>query len=112
MSGCGYPTVSPKTYEIAKALYSACNRQSDAHVELVSETIQAAKDGGEITSREASWLETIVDQARQGEWEAAMLECRKLMEDQIGREGSTSPHSHGGADVSQAALTYAVLRTG
>lgn len=83
--GCGYPEVSPRTYEISKALYSACNRRSEDHLTKVAGQIAASRDAGEITGSEATWLEDIVATARGGDWEAAMLETRQMMEDQIDR---------------------------
>ncbi|QDU41012.1 hypothetical protein Mal4_53770 [Maioricimonas rarisocia] len=83
VSGCGYPEVSPKTYELAKALYSACNRRSPEHLEKVDHLAEAARESGEITEKESQWIRNIVEQARSGEWEPAALESRQLMEDQV-----------------------------
>ncbi len=83
LAGCGYPEVSPKTYEISKALYSACNRQSEEHLSKVAELIESHLENGELTEREAKWLREIVQEAESGNWEAATLEARQLMEDQI-----------------------------
>ncbi|QDT29698.1 hypothetical protein Enr10x_50530 [Gimesia panareensis] len=85
LSGCGYPEVSPKTYEISKALYSVCNQKSQERLEAVEELIQSSLEQEEISEREAEWLGEIIRQARQGEWEAALRETRQIMEDQVGR---------------------------
>lgn len=85
LPGCGYPDVSPKTYELAKALYSACNRQSEEQLARVVELIETTNEAGEISDREAKWLTAIVDQADAGEWEQAMSEARQLLEDQSTR---------------------------
>ncbi len=82
-AGCGYPEVSPKTYEISKALYSACNRKSAEHVTKASELIEVHHESGNLSEREAKWLREIVRDAESGSWEAATLEARQLMEDQI-----------------------------
>lgn len=81
-AGCGYPEVSPKTYELVKALYSACNRRSEEHLEKVEALTEAARESGEITDRESQWIREIVEQARNGEWEPATLESRAILEDQ------------------------------
>jgi|GEM_PF-576102 len=81
-AGCGYPEVSPRTYELATALYSACNRRSEEHLEKVEALTEAARESGEITDRESQWIREIVEQARNGEWEPATLESRALLEDQ------------------------------
>lgn len=85
LAGCGYPEVSPQTYAIAKALYSVCNQKSQERLETVQELIQKSLEQEEISVREADWLGEIIKQARQGEWEAALLETRQIMEDQTGR---------------------------
>ncbi len=85
LTGCGYPDVSPKTYEISKALYSACNRKSEEHVSKVSELIESHLESGDLSEREANWLRAIVRDAENGKWEAATLEARQLMEDQVHR---------------------------
>ncbi|MFG0332969.1 MAG: hypothetical protein ACF8TS_06355 [Maioricimonas sp. JB049] len=83
VSGCGYPEVSPTTYELAKALYSACNRRSEEHVEKVDALAGAALKADEITEKESRWIRQIVEQARGGKWEPAALEARQMMEDQV-----------------------------
>lgn len=85
LPGCGYPKVSPGTYEVAKSLYSACNRQSEPHLDRAAETIARLRRSAEITAREAEWLTEIVTTARAGHWEDAMLTAREIMEDQIDR---------------------------
>ena len=82
MAGCGYPEVSPKTYEIANALYSASNRQSAEHIDkavAITEELLAAE---EISEREAGWLKAIAEQARSGDWDGAAAEARSLIADQ------------------------------
>lgn len=85
LNACGYPEVSPKTYEISKALYSICNQKSKERLETVTKLIQSSLESQEITESEANWLNEIVAQAHEGEWESATLEARQLMEDQVGR---------------------------
>ncbi|QDT35050.1 hypothetical protein [Thalassoglobus polymorphus] len=85
LTGCGYPDVSPKTYEISKALYSACNRKSDEHVSKISKLIESHLESGDLSEREAKWLRVIIHNAEEGRWEAATLEARQLMEDQVHR---------------------------
>ena len=84
-SGCGYPEVSPKTYEISKALYSVCNQKSEERLAAVEKLIQSSLEQNEINDSEAQWLNGIIKQAREGNWEAAMQESRQMMEDQAGR---------------------------
>ncbi|WP_298861605.1 hypothetical protein [uncultured Gimesia sp.] len=85
LNACGYPEVSPKTYEISKALYSVCNLKSEERLQVVKALIQSSLEKKEINKNEADMLNEIVAQAQANEWEEAMLESRNLMEDQIGR---------------------------
>ncbi|MCA9074724.1 MAG: hypothetical protein KDA93_06810 [Planctomycetaceae bacterium] len=82
--GCGYPEVSPKSYELATALYSACNRRSEEHLAKVSDLMETHAKSGDITNREFEWLQAIVEQAEEGDWEAAASEARQIMNDQVG----------------------------
>lgn len=84
--GCGgYPEVSPKTNELAMALYGACNRKSEDSLTKASELIDQAHQANEINSSEQKWLQQIVEKAESGDWEEAMLEAREIMDDQAGR---------------------------
>ncbi|QDT45289.1 hypothetical protein Pan241w_54090 [Gimesia alba] len=85
LSGCGYPEVSPKTYEISKALYSVCNQKSEERLLVVEKLIQSSLEQNEINESEAQWLNEMITQAREGDWEAAMQESRQMMEDQAGQ---------------------------
>lgn len=85
LAGCGYPEVSPKTYEIAKSLYAACNQKSEERLVAVEKLVQSSLEQQEISEREAQWLNAIINRAREGSWETAMQESRRLMEDQAGR---------------------------
>ncbi|MCA9074684.1 MAG: hypothetical protein KDA93_06605 [Planctomycetaceae bacterium] len=84
-NGCGYPQVSPKSYELTKALYSACNRRNEEHLARVAEVLDSTKTAGDISDRESKWLHAIIDKARAGEWESAAREARQIMEDQVDR---------------------------
>ncbi len=59
VSGCGYPDVSPKTYEVANALYAAANRRSIEHVEKALAVTDELIAAGDISEREADWLRSI-----------------------------------------------------
>lgn len=85
LAGCGYPEVSPKTYEISKALYSVCNQKSEERLVAVEKLIQHSLEQNEINDSEAKWLNGMITQAREGAWETAMQESRRMMEDQAGQ---------------------------
>ena len=83
--GCGYGEVSPKTYELAKALYNISNRKLDD--KLADVKLQIAEELGkeEISKQEANWLNEIVERAERQEWGNAMKSARRMMEDQVAK---------------------------
>lgn len=81
--GCGYGKVSPTTYEIAKSLYSISNRKLGDHLHLAKEQIVKSRENGDISDKEAKWLNAIVEHAEQERWEKAMNSARRIMEDQV-----------------------------
>lgn len=84
IQGCQqYGTVSPKTYEIASALYSVCNRHDAGRLPVVDGLINDAQQAAEISESEAGWLREIVRSAHQGDWEQAMLDARTMMSEQV-----------------------------
>ena len=83
ISGCGYGEVSPKTYELAKSLYSISNRKLSDKLDVAKEQIQLAHAGQEISDQEASWLHDIVERAENERWDQAMKSARRIMEDQV-----------------------------
>ncbi len=85
LNGCGYPEVSPKTYELSKALYSVCNQKSEERLQTVQKLIQSSLEQKEINDSEADWLNGIIAQAQEGNWATATQEVRQMMEDQIDR---------------------------
>jgi hypothetical protein len=82
--GCGYGSVSKTAYDHATALYSIANRRAEDKLGQISEQIATARTRGELSEQEATWLEAIVDDARQGRWDAALDASRAMMEDQVG----------------------------
>ena len=80
--GCGYGEVSSATYQYAKALYSICNR-AESQLVQAGEQIEAARSRGELSEQEAKWLKQILDDAAEGDWEAATKDVRRMMEDQV-----------------------------
>ncbi|TWU07243.1 hypothetical protein CA54_56480 [Symmachiella macrocystis] len=85
LSGCGYPQVSPKAYEISKALYSVCNQKSTERLPAISELIEDALADGSLQETEGVWLNDIVTAGQNGDWESAARESRRIMDDQVGR---------------------------
>lgn len=79
----GYGEVNAKTYDYAKALYSICNRRAEPGLDKIESMIARSVDAGEISATEAEWLNDIIAQARQGEWEVAAKNSRRMLADQV-----------------------------
>ena len=84
LPGCGsYGEISPQAYQYSQALYSICNRCDEAKLARLVDQLAIAREKQELTGTEAAWLNDIVATAKAGEWPAATLAARQLMEDQI-----------------------------
>ena len=72
-------------YNLTIALYRVCNQQDEEGLLEIAVHLDQAIDanGGADPQQEA--LESIVQDARAGQWESAMRECRSLLEDQARR---------------------------
>lgn len=83
MVGCGYGEVSPTAYGYAKALYTLSNTQAADRIDEVANKIASAVAAGEVTQREADWLNDICDQCRSGDWAGAQQAAKRIMRDQV-----------------------------
>lgn len=84
LTGCGdYQGISPTAYQYAKALYNVTNRKRSEKLDEVNNLITSSKREGTITTKEADWLLEIVNDAREGNWEAAQKTARQMMRDQV-----------------------------
>lgn len=83
--GCGYGEVGEAGYEYSKALYAITNRQAADRLAEVAVRIEGAVAADELSSREAAWLQDIVEKAESGDWKEANRECRELMNAQVKR---------------------------
>ena len=82
LSNRGYGEVSPQTYEFSKALVGACQSQSEERLRQV-EMLLAGVEGASLPDHERRWIQTMIDKARSGNWEAAWKQARRMMEDQV-----------------------------
>lgn len=78
----GYGEVSPETYQFSKALYSACLKKSDEHLDMVDKLLDESDDSS-IPSNERIWIEKIIKLARSGNWDSAAKKAKRMMEDQV-----------------------------
>ena len=76
---CGYGPVSKDSYELVTAVHNACVTRDVGRVEMLSEMIAKA----EIDSRERKWLNQIIIQAENGDWNSARKASRSLLEKQV-----------------------------
>lgn len=83
----GYGKVSPKAYQLAKALYSTCKAQDERRLDKVEAILNEEETLSEnqVTAREKRWLSRIIQKARNGNWESAAKAARRMMEDQVER---------------------------
>ena len=82
--GCSYyQGISPTAYQYAKALYSVTNRRRSEKLYQVSGLIAASQQEGQITEQEVEWLERIIEDARNGDWQTAQKVARQMMSDQV-----------------------------
>ncbi len=85
LQGCGYGKIGPKAYEYAKALHSICDRKDEKRLEKLDTMLKKSQKKGEVTEKEARWLNEIVAKARQMQWEDATADARQMMQDQVKR---------------------------
>ncbi|MCP4097671.1 MAG: hypothetical protein GY748_15670 [Planctomycetaceae bacterium] len=78
----GYGEVSPDTYQFSKALYSACLKKSDEHLDMVDKLLDESDDLS-LPSNERIWIEKIIKLARSGDWKSAAKKAKRMMEDQV-----------------------------
>ena len=93
----GYGKTSQVGYELAQALYSACNMKDAGRIEKVKSMLDQQMDDNEIKQNEYRWLNSIIQLAEQNKWKDAVRESRKLLAKQvsIAPASSNSPsHSH------------------
>ena len=84
LPGCGPSAVSPQTYELSKALYSACNLKQTDRLELIADLIESSLADSEITEVECQRLREAVALGEAGQWKVASELARRILEDQIG----------------------------
>jgi hypothetical protein len=78
----GYGKVSQQTYEYSKALYSACLSKNNEHLNKIVNLL-ASDDKTKLPDNERKWLDAIIAEARDGNWETAAQKARRMMEDQV-----------------------------
>jgi hypothetical protein len=78
--GCAnHPPLERPSYDLAKALYAVCNRQSTEHLAKFDEVLTKAIAAGEVGPQEESALREIAQEAAAGEWYDAQEMARELI---------------------------------
>ena len=81
--GCAdHPPLERPSYDLAKALYAVCNRQSTEHLAKIDEVLSTAIAAGEVGPQEESALREIAQVAAAGEWYDAQEMARALIASQ------------------------------
>ena len=81
--GCAdHPPLKRPSYDLAKALYAVCNRQSTDHLAKFDEVLAEAIVAGEVGPQEESALREIAQVAAAGEWYDAQEMARALIASQ------------------------------
>ena len=80
-----YGEISDRGYQYAAALFSTCNQRDDERLREISQMLADSLQEGDVRSKEAQWLFSIIDDGLAGDWEAASRDVRRLMEDQLER---------------------------
>jgi hypothetical protein len=80
LAGCAdHPPLERPSYDLAKALYAACNRQSTEHLAKFDQVLTEAIAAGKVGPQEESALREIAQVAAVGEWYDAQEMARELI---------------------------------
>ena len=81
--GCAdHPPLERPSYDLAKALYAVCNRQSTEHLAKFDEVLAEAIAAGKVGPQEEAALRQIAQEAAAGEWYDAQEMARELIASQ------------------------------
>lgn len=72
-------------YAATVALYRVCNQRSDTGLDQIEALLATFASEGQPDESSDQALQAIVADARQGRWQRATVNCRRLLEDQVQR---------------------------
>ena len=78
-----YDGMSRQSYDIAMALYAACNAEDLQRVSEIEAIVASDAEGRAIEDREADWFHDVIDLAKQGQWRDAARQARMMLGDQV-----------------------------
>lgn len=80
LAGCNTPPpLERPSYDLAKALYAVCNRQSTEHLAKFDEVLAEAIAAGNVGPQEEAALREIAKVAAAGDWYDAQEMTRELI---------------------------------
>lgn len=74
--------LSPDTYEIAIALYRACNQQDVDSLQQIQDKLSQLSNATDTDNLSVTYLQQIVNEARAGNWATAMQHTHEALADQ------------------------------
>lgn len=78
--GCSDPpALNRESYELAKALYAACNYASAEQLERFEALLAKGEASGAVAPAAAAALRAALDEAKNGDWDDAGERVRKLL---------------------------------
>jgi hypothetical protein len=81
--GCAdHPPLERPSYDLAKALYAVCNRQSTEHLAKFDEVLAESIAAGKVGAEEEAALRQIAQEAAAGQWHDAQEMARELLASQ------------------------------
>jgi predicted small lipoprotein YifL len=79
-AGCGsHPPLERPSYDLAKALYAVCNRQSTEGLQKFDTVLAESIAEGKVGPNEETALREIAAVAAAGDWQAAQEQARELI---------------------------------
>ncbi len=73
--------LSESEYDVALALYRVCNQKSEDGLERVEALLREKDRSGSGSTSLA--IQSIMAQAKSGQWEDAAIDCRRVLDDQV-----------------------------
>lgn len=93
LAGCGAPQVGPENYRLIESLRTAVSTRNNDWLEENRQQVAKRHAAGEINDEQFTAFDTIIKQARGGDWAGAEDEVIKLARAQRAGAGPPQPKS-------------------
>jgi hypothetical protein len=77
--------LSRNGYDLTIALYRVCNQQSEPGLEEIESKLDELRQASPASSNGYEIIDSLVSQARSGDWNGAMQKSREILDQQTGR---------------------------